>query len=57
MEKALKCKCCGNDDTLQFKHIGPFNWWVHCDECGATGPVKPTPTEAGQAWNEEQVKP
>jgi uncharacterized Zn finger protein len=54
MEKALDCKCCGNGDTLQFKHHGTSEWWVHCDECGAIGPAKPTPPEAGRAWNEAQ---
>jgi uncharacterized Zn finger protein len=57
MEKALACKCCGSEDTLQFKHIGTYgHWWVHCDTCGAIGPEKPTMTQAGRAWNEEQKK-
>lgn len=51
MNKALPCKNCGNESYLQFKHNGPNEWWVHCDECGEHGPAKPTPPEAGEAWN------
>jgi hypothetical protein len=56
MEKALPCKICGNAQYLVFKCNGPNIWWVHCDDCGAVGPDKETPTKAGRAWNKEQKK-
>lgn len=57
MNKALPCHNCGSDEALQFKCRGPHEWWVHCDECGAIGPAKPTMAEAGEAWNKAQKEP
>ncbi len=56
MGKALPCDICHDDSKLTFKHYSDKEYWVNCDRCGRIGPVKSSPSEAGDAWNEEMGK-
>lgn len=55
-EKAEKCKTCNTDKYLQWKTFNSEKWWIHCDECGQTGPIGDTQTEAGEKWNKKQLE-
>jgi len=66
MPRALPCPTCGNDHSLRFRlrtdvdedgnYGAGADHWINCEGCGMIGPVRRSPSEAGNAWNEERAK-
>ena len=54
MGKAVDCSLCRTGIHLQWKTYGGDEWWITCDNCGNHGPAKPTQSQAGEAWNEQE---
>lgn len=54
--KAVACRHCETDKSLQWKHANSELWWIHCDSCGNISAPGQNPTQAGNRWNEENMR-
>ena len=48
-----KCPFCESHKTVLLNEY-PNNWYVHCCNCRASGPVKKDAREAKEAWNKRK---
>lgn len=47
------CMWCGNKELSFYSNaVMAPTYWVHCVNCGASGPEKRTSDKAANAWNE-----
>lgn len=56
MNNRIPCPFCHCDKT-SVKPVWKKYWFVACDNCKAGGPVRKTPEEAEEAWNERRYEP
>lgn len=57
MGKALPCQRCKTDRYLKWKIYSEDIWWITCEGCGGCSEPKPSMSEAGEQWNQENWKP
>jgi Lar family restriction alleviation protein len=47
----LACPFCASTNGSFYEHVYAHHFAVMCNLCGAEGPRRSTPEEAGRAWN------
>lgn len=51
MSERKPCPFCGSNKST-VKPVWKTYWFVACSDCKAGGPIRKTPEEAEEAWNE-----